>query len=64
MSPNVISFSAAVAACAKGGLWNEALALLEQMRQVIATDCGLIAIDYEALTLLEQMHQVIALDCD
>ena len=49
MSPNVISFGAAVAACAKGGLWNEALALLEQMRQVIATDCGwlrLIAADY------------------
>jgi len=39
VSPNVISFSAAVAACAKGGLWNEALALLEQMRQVIAADC-------------------------
>ena len=54
MSPNVISFSAAVAACAKGGLWNEALALLEQMRQVIAADCDrlrLITADWHRMVL-------------
>jgi pentatricopeptide repeat domain-containing protein 1 len=31
-SPNVVSYNAAISACARGGVWREALALLRQMR--------------------------------
>ena len=34
LTPNVISFSAAIPACAKGGQWERACSLLHKMRQV------------------------------
>ena len=34
IKPNVISYSAAISACGKGGKWEEALSLIKQMRSV------------------------------
>ena len=42
VQPNVISFSAAISACEKGGQWERALELLEEMHPVTPTgrDCA------------------------
>jgi pentatricopeptide repeat protein len=67
VAPNVISFSAAISACEKGGQWQRALALLDEMRakgvapDVISFSAAISACEkggqwQRALALLEEMR--------
>jgi pentatricopeptide repeat protein len=67
VAPNVISFNAAISACEKGGQWQRALSLLEEMRaagvtpNVISFSAAISACEkggqwQRALSLLEEMR--------
>ena len=68
VTPDVISFSAAISACEKGGQWERALALLEEMRErawsrnVISFNAAISACEKggrweRALSLLDEMRE-------
>ena len=55
---NVMSFSAAVRACGKGGQWEEALALLREMREAMIMMMMLMTMMIMMMMLMTMMMMI------